>query len=79
MDVRDESEVAEAIDKLRGRELGCAIVRWVVMLALWASLSSSTIVVPVVEAGVAAGVAAVTGVVGAEAGLGSVFVVALGW
>lgn len=79
MDVRDESEVAEAMDKLRGRELDCAIVRWVVMLALWASLSSSTVVVPVVEAGVAAGVAAVTGVVGAEAGLGFVFVVALGW
>lgn len=79
MDVRDESEVAEAMDKLRGRGLGCAIVRCVVMLALWASLSSSTVVVPVVEAGFAAGVAAVAGVVGAEAGLGFTFVVALGW
>ena len=75
MDSRDESEVAEAMDKLRGRGLGCAIVRWVVMLALWDSLSSSTVVVPVVEAGVAA----VAGVVGAEAGLELTFVVALGW
>lgn len=79
MDVRDESEVAEAMDKLRGRGLGCVIERWVVMLALWGSLSSSTVVVPVVEAGVAVGVAAAAGVVGAEAELGFTFVVALGW
>jgi len=74
MDVNDESEVVEAMDKLRGRVLGCVIVRWVVMLALWASLSSSTAVVPVVEAEVAA----VAGVVGAETELGFTFVVALG-
>lgn len=71
IDVNDESEVVEAIDKLRWRRLGCAIVRWVVMLALWASLSSSTAVVPVAGA-------AAAGVVGAETGLGFTFVVALG-